>query len=111
MSTNKNKFPFYVYSHDNCFFSIEPISPDLLTRVIQVILKQHSYYLGKDIQWAEIESQLLEIIRNNEEIDIQSDPKKQCVWIPQIEQNKGWFGKSFRQGTINIDKAKALFRK
>ena len=42
---NKDKFPFYIYSHDNCFFSIKPISTDLLTRVVQMVLKQHNYYL------------------------------------------------------------------
>jgi hypothetical protein len=107
---NKDKILYYIHSHDNCFFSIEPVSANLLKRVIQAVLQQHSYYLGKEIQWAEIESQLIEIIRSNKEIDIQSDPKKQCVWIPQIERNKGWFWKSLRHGTIIIDGEKALFR-
>jgi len=109
--SNKNKFPFYIYSHDNCFFSIEPISSDLLAKVVQAILKQHSYYLGEEIQWKEIEAQLTDIIKRNKEIDIQSDTKKHCLWIPQIESNKSWFWKSFRQGTIILDGAKASFRK
>lgn len=108
--SNKDKFPFYIYSHDNCFFSIEPISPVSFTKVIRVILKQHSFYLGQEIQWEEIELQLANIIKSNKEVDIQSDSKKQCLWIPQIE-NKGWFWKSLRPGTIITDGAKASFRK
>ncbi len=103
--------PFYIYSHDNCFFSIKPISSDLFKRIVQTILKQHSFYLGKEILWKDIEAQLTDIILRNKEIDIQSDTKKQCLWIPQIESKKSWFWKSFRQGTIIIDGAKASFRK
>ena len=108
--SNKDKFPFYIYFHDNCFFSIEPISSGLLTRVIQAILNQHSYYLGEEIHWKEIEVQLTDIIKHNKEIDIQSDSKKHCLWIPQVESNKSWFWKNFRQGTIIVDGAKASFR-
>lgn len=108
--TNKNKFCFYIYSHDNCFFSIEPISTDLLTRVIRVILQQHSFYQHEDVDWSEIETRLIEIIKSNKEIEIQSDPKNKYVWIPQIECNKDWFWKLFRKGTIIISDSKALFR-
>jgi len=67
-------------------------------------------YLGKVIQWEGIESQLIEIIKSNKEIEIQSDPKKKYVWIPQIERNKNLFWKKFRKGTIIINGSKALFR-
>lgn len=107
---NKHKILFYIYSHDNCFFRIEPVSANLLARVIQAVLGQHSYYLGEEIGWEEIEPRLLDLIRSGKEIDIQSDPKKQCVWIPHIERKKSWFWKSFRQGTIIIEGAKARFR-
>lgn len=106
-----DKFSFYIYSHDNCFVSIEPISSELLAGVIKVVLAQHSYYLGNEIQWNGIESQLVDMIKSNKEIHIQSDPHKQCLWIPQVETNKSWFWKSFRQGTIIIDGTKASFRK
>ena len=108
--SNSQKTLFYTYSHDNCFFSIEPVTADLLKRVIQAILQQHSFYLGKEIQWQEVESQLIDMIKNNNEIDIQSDAKKHCAWIPQIEQKKGWFWKRFRPGTIIVDGAIARFR-
>jgi hypothetical protein len=108
--TNKDKFPFYIYSHDNCFFSIEPISTDLLIQVIRTILQQHNYYLGEEVQWDEIESRLMKIIKSNKQIEIQSDPKKKYVWIPQIERNKDLFWKKFRKGTIIINEGKATFR-
>ena len=108
---NRNKFVFYIHSHDNCFFWIEPISSDLLTRIIQVILKQHSFYLGKEIQWDEIESQLVEIIKDKKEVDIQSDSRKQCLWIPQLESSKKFLWKRLKQKTIIIDGLNASFRK
>jgi hypothetical protein len=107
---DKDKFPFYIYSHDNCFFSIKPISTNLFARVIRVILQQHGYYQGEEVEWSGIESRLMEIIKSNKEIEIQSDPKKKYVWIPQIERNKYWFWKNFRKGTIIISESKALFR-
>jgi hypothetical protein len=106
----RDEFPFYIYSHDNCFFSIEPASNNFLTKITHAILQQHSYYFGKEIQWSEVESQIVEIIRKNQDIEIQSEPKKRYVWIPQVENNKNLFWKSFRKGTIVINENKAVFR-
>ena len=108
--SNKDKFPFFIGSHDNCFFAIEPISDDLLTKVVHTILQQHSFYMGKDILWQEIETQLVDIIKSNKEISIQSDPIRKCLWIPQIEQDKTWFWKKRKKGTIFIDGDTARFR-
>jgi hypothetical protein len=108
--SNKHKLLFTIFSHDNCFFYVEPVSDEVLKSIIQAILQQHSYYLGKEIEWKEVETLLIEIIKNNDEVSIQSDPKKRCVWISQIESKKGWFWKKFRQGTIIIDGGKAHFR-
>ena len=107
---NKEKIQFYIFSHDNCFFEIEPISEVLMFQVVQAILQQHNYYLDQDIQWERIIPKILRIISSNKEVDIQSVPKRNCVWIPQIESNKKIFWKSFRKGTIIFHENKAVFR-
>jgi hypothetical protein len=101
----EDKFCFSIFSHDNCFFHFEPIASDILPNLIHVILEQHSFYMGKEIQWEGIESQLVEIIKDIKEIDIYSDPRKNCLWIPQLEKNT-----RNKQGTIVITGLNASFR-
>ncbi len=107
---DQEKVAYHVYIHDNCFFYINPVKDALLNELLSCILEQHSFYLGQEVDWSsifpEIANQLLTLGR----IEIQSDPKRQCVWIPQLEKRRHLFWKLFRQGTVLVENGKARFR-
>jgi hypothetical protein len=108
---NSDRILFWISSHDNFCFCIEPISDEILRNVIKAILKQHSFYLGQEINWEKVEPQIIYLLKEYGEIDLQSDPKRKCVWIPQIEPKENWIIKKFRKGSIIIDGSEAKFSK
>ncbi len=111
----ENKVTYQIYIHDNCFFHIKPVKSDLVGRIANCVLEQHSFYLGQEIDWSEILARLTEHLLTSGKIEIQSDPKRQHVWIPQLEEKKHLIGslfqKAFGQGTVVIEGRQARFRK
>lgn len=99
-----------VYIHDNCFFWIKPISTALLERVFGCILQQHSFYLGQEIDWSGISGELTRRLASMGKLELQSDPKRQCLWIRQLESYRGLFWKWFRSGTVLIENGRARFK-
>jgi hypothetical protein len=79
-----NRVVHQIYIHDNCFF--KPVEDDLLSKIIGCVLEQHSFYLGQEIDWSEISARLTDHLLTSSKIEIQSDPKRQHVWIPQLEE-------------------------
>jgi hypothetical protein len=106
----KERIACQVYIHDNCFFWIEPMNADLLGRVFGCILEQHSFYLGQEIDWSGISPELIRRLVSLGELELQSDPKRQCLWIPQLEARRGFFWKWFREGTVLIENGKACMK-
>jgi len=84
----ENKVTHQIYIHDNCFFHIKPVKSDLVVRIANCVLEQHSFYLGQEIDWSEISARLTEHLLTSGKIEIQSDPKRQHVWIPQLQERK-----------------------
>jgi hypothetical protein len=84
----ENKVVWQIYIHDNCFFHIEPLGSELLGRIVNCVLEQHSFYLGQEIDWSEISAALHRQLLASGKIEIQSDPKRQNLWIPQLVRKK-----------------------
>jgi hypothetical protein len=99
-----------VYIHDNCFFWIEPMNAALLDRVFGCILEQHSFYFGQEIDWSGVSAELIKRLLSLGELELQSDPKRQCLWIPQLETRRRLFWKWFREGTVLIENGKARMK-
>lgn len=110
----ENKVTYQIYIHDNCFFYIKPVKGDLVGRIVNCVLEQHSFYLGQEIDWSKISARLTEHLLTSGKIEIQSDPKRQHVWIPQLQEPKPLLGSLFQkvlgQGTVAIEEGKARFR-
>jgi len=106
----EDRIAYQVYIHDNCFFYINPVKDTLLGKLLNCILEQHSFYLEQEVDWSsvfpEIMTQLLRLGR----IDMQSGPRRPCVWIPQLEKRHHLFSKLFRRGTVLIENGRARFR-
>ncbi len=108
--TQEERIACQVYIHDNCFFFIKPVNAALFDRVFGCILEQHSFYLGQEIDWLDVPSELTKQLVSLGKLELQSDPKRRCVWIPQLEARRGLFWKRFRKGTVLIENGKAAFR-
>ena len=110
----ENKVARQIYIHDNCFFYIKPVADDLLGKIVGCVLEQHSFYLGQEIDWSEISARLTEHLLTSGKIEIQSDPKRQHVRIPQLEEKKHLLGSLFQkvlgQGTVAIEEGEARLR-
>lgn len=94
-----------VYVHDNCFFSIEPIDEAALGHLINRVLDQHAFYLGHEIDWSGVCLELQRFLLDQGKIELQSDPKQQCLWIPQIDKNAG-----AKESAVFIENGMAHFR-
>jgi hypothetical protein len=70
---------------------------------------QHAFYLGHEVDWSEIEPDLKRALVRAGRLELQSDRRRQQLWIPQIEsQLVRW--KVFRRGTVIVHEGKARFR-
>lgn len=101
---------YQVYSHDNCFFYIKPVEDTLLGKLLNCIFAQHSFYLEREIDWSSVFPEIVEQLLRLGRIEMQSDSRRQCMWIPQLEKSRYPFWKLFRRGTVLIENGKARFR-
>jgi len=99
-----------VYFHDDCFFSIQPVDQTLMTKILSQILDLHNYYMKEEINWSSIIPFMQGKLMEAREIELKSDPRRHCMWIPQFEESKGLLWKWFRKGTVLIENGKAHFR-
>ncbi len=106
----ENKVACQVYIHDNCFFYVKPVTEALLGRLLSCTLEQHSFYLGQEVDWSGIFDTIAKQLLTLGRIEIQSDPERQWVWIPQLEKRRHPFWKRSRQGTVTVENGKARFR-
>lgn len=107
---HEDRIAYQVYIHDNCFFYIKPAEDALLGKLLNCILEQHSFYLGQEVDWSSIFPEIVKQLLTLGRIEMQSNPKRQCLWIPQLEKRRPLFWKMFRQGTVLIESGKARFR-
>lgn len=91
-------------------YRIKPVKDRLLERLVGCILRQHSFYLGQEVDWARVLPGLTEQLVTLGRIEMQSDPRRSCMWMPQLEKRKWPFWKRFRQGTVLIESGQAHFR-
>jgi hypothetical protein len=107
---HEDKIAYQVYIHDNCFFYIKPVEDALLGKLLNCIFMQHSFYLEQEIDWSSIVPEIVKQLLTLGRIEMQSDLKRQCLWIPQLEERRHLFWKLFRQGTVLIENGKASFK-
>jgi hypothetical protein len=105
----ENEIAYQVYIHDNCFFFIKPATESVLRGLIENVLEQHSFYLREDVDWSGIADNLERQLIRLGKIALQSDPRRHCMWIPQLEP-KRLLWKVFGRGTVLIENGKARFR-
>lgn len=106
----EDRVALQVYIHDNCFFYVSPVEDALLGSLLGCILEQHSFYLGQEVDWSGVSPEIERRLRAVEGIELQSDPEKRCMWIPQLEKRRWPFWRRFRQGTVWVEDGKARFR-
>lgn len=80
----ENKVACQAYIHDNCFFYIKPVMEALLGTLLSCILEQHSFYLGQEVDWSGVSDKIAKQLLTLGRMEIQSDPDRQWVWIPQL---------------------------
>ncbi len=107
---HEDRIAYQVYIHDNCFFYIKPVEDVLLSKLLSCILKQHSFYLGQEVDWSSIFPEIVKQLLTLGKIKMQSTLKQQCLWIPQLEKRRHFFWKRSGQGTVLIENGKARFR-
>ena len=78
---NTDQIIYQIYVHDNCFFSIEPTTEFVLTRLIENILLQHSFYLGQDIDWSNVSPIILKHLLSLESLKLQSNRRQKTITI------------------------------
>ncbi len=108
----ENRATRQISIHDNCF--IKPEKGDLVRKIVDCVLEQHSFYLGQEIDWSEISPRLTEHLLISSKIGIQSDPKRRCV-DPTVGRTKtsSWipFSESFWPGQVVVESRQAHLRK
>lgn len=72
---------YQIYSHDDCFFSVEPVDDLLLKRLLHVVLGQHSFYLGAPVDWAGVLDEIGKILVQRETIRVQSNPRRRSLTV------------------------------
>jgi len=85
-----------IYIHDDCFFAIEPVDGTQLRELIHGILEQHSFYLGSDVHWDGILSEVVALTNSVENVRIQSDPAHQRVILSWIDPGSSLVKRIFR---------------
>jgi hypothetical protein len=101
-----------VHVHDDCFFSVWPADDQLLPRLVESILQQHSYYLHTEVDWSPVISYLTTALRSGEELSLTSKPDARELHVAQdARRNLPWYrrfmgARSTR--TIRINGARAM---
>jgi hypothetical protein len=106
---NESELAYQISLHDDCFFYIKPATPSVVDGVLWNVLAQHSFYLRKDVDWSEIQGDLRQTLVVAGRLQVQSDPWRQHVWIPQLDDTQ-WWQNPVRRGTVVVKNGKAQFR-
>ncbi len=75
------KFVYEIYVHDNCFFFIRPVDEWVMRRVVQNVLAQHSFYLGRAIDWSGAIEHVRKALMGHRRIELQSNRRSQYVQL------------------------------
>jgi hypothetical protein len=105
---------YQIFIHDDCFFDIKPVDRPLLKKLVDSILKVHSYYYGFEIDWKSVSDALVEVVeKSSVPILLKSDPTHNCLKVRKRD-----FGSSVKSllnpqsscfAKIDSRKAKLLF--
>ncbi len=75
-----HRVKYQIYIHDNCFFKITPVDKIMLEKLVNVILRLHSFYFGSDINWLSVTSAIVEQLQEAAKpILIKSEPSRHCL--------------------------------
>ena len=107
---------YQIFIHDDCFSSVRPVDNTLLKALVQSVFKQHSYYLGNEIDWSEILPKIIDRLLVQRKISFKSRPSKRMVIVREngglialvkslfdsnsdisIREGKAFFNDTFRQ--------------
>jgi hypothetical protein len=92
---------FKVYVHDDCFFLISTVDPELLSRLIHCILQQHSFYLGREVDWSGVLGQVIKIVKSAPGIELRSNPRVAQLLLkskrPGVNLWEAMFGRREKQ--------------
>jgi len=91
-----------VYVHDDCFFAIEPVNEAELRCLTQAILEQHSFYLGADVDWANIPDEIIALLRRVEKVRMQSEPRRRRVILSWKDPGTSFIGRILKRGSRQI---------
>jgi hypothetical protein len=103
---------YEVYSHDDCFFFVEPLDDALLRRVIHLILRQHSFYLGAPVDWSRVLDPISETLAQTRAIRLRSNPRRQSLTVNWEPTATSFLGKVLRRRLsreVRIDNGRAHF--
>lgn len=65
-----------VHVHDDCFFNVQPAEGKILHNLVAAILEQHSFYLGREVDWEPIMDEIKQILAQVPAMELKSDPRR-----------------------------------
>ena len=68
-------------THDECFFSLEPVLPELKRALLEAVLALHAHYLGSAVDWSRAIPEILKQWLPDHTIRLRSVPAKHRVRI------------------------------
>ncbi len=74
-----DKTQYQVSLHDDIFSQVKPVDNELFSNVVHCVLRQHSYYLGTEVDWSEVLDPIIEEIKLVDELKIRSHPVQRCL--------------------------------
>jgi hypothetical protein len=75
----EGKAKFALYVHDDCFFRLRPVDDQRIWLLTRLVLDVHSYYLGQEVDWSEVEQDCVKFLVQHKAISVVTDVRKQRV--------------------------------
>lgn len=71
--------------HDDCFFTLRPVTPRLLSATLEAILDMHSFWMGREVEWATTAEWLAGQLERHRTLRLESanGPERLVVSWPQ----------------------------
>jgi hypothetical protein len=70
---------YEVYSHDDWFFSVEPVDDGLLKRLLRAILRLHKFRAGEEIDWSAVLDPIRGMLLEHQRVWLKSIPRRQTL--------------------------------
>ena len=82
-------------THDDCFFWLEPASTSVKQTILESVFHQHSFYLGRDVDWAAVRQSVLALWVPAVTLRIRSFPRREEVSIRRWANAAGFWERRF----------------